>query len=124
MSKDHAEYLSEEQIAAEVAELAKEIASGKKDEDELERDAYFSDPKNADEIEAMLERMKLAETMYKARHEAGLTQKQLAEILQTTDDSIYSWEKGRSQPSIETLRKICVALNVTADYLIGIKTDE
>ena len=57
MSKDHAEYLSEEQIAAEVAELAKEIASGKKDEDELERDAYFSDPKNADEIEAMLERM-------------------------------------------------------------------
>lgn len=65
-----------------------------------------------------------AKRLKEIRVENELTQKQLAEILQTTDDSIYSWEKGRSQPSIETLRKICVALNVTADYLIGIKTDE
>ncbi len=57
------------------------------------------------------------------RVENELTQKQLAEILQTTDDSIYSWEKGRSQPSIEMLRKICVELNVSADYLIGVKMD-
>lgn len=57
------------------------------------------------------------------RLENELTQKQLAEILQTTDDSIYSWEKGRSQPSIETLRKICIELNVSADYLLGIKQE-
>lgn len=104
MSKDHAEYLSEEQIAAEVAELAKEIASGKKDEDELERDAYFSDPKNADEIEAMLERMKLAETMYKARHEAGLTQKQLAARMETNQTILLHWSGGGKiflfQPSL------------------------
>ena len=50
-------------------------------------------------------------------------QKQLEEILQTKDESIYSWEKGRSQTPIETLRKICIELNVSADYLIGVKTD-
>lgn len=65
-----------------------------------------------------------AKRLREIRVENELTQKQLAELLQTTDDSIYSWEKGRSQPSIETLRKICVTLNVSADYLIGVKTDE
>ncbi len=57
------------------------------------------------------------------RKERGLTQKQLAEVLETTDDSIFSWEKGRSQPSIETLQKICNYFNVSADYLIGLKND-
>ena len=90
MSKDHAEYLSEEQIAAEVAELAKEIASGKKDEDE---------------IEAMLERMKLAETMNKARHEAGLTQKQLAARMGTNQTYIAALERGRKNISFSTLTR-------------------
>ena len=54
------------------------------------------------------------------RKDKGLTQKELAEILQTTDDSIYSWEKGRSQPSIEAIQKICVYFSVTFDYLIGL----
>jgi transcriptional regulator with XRE-family HTH domain len=65
-----------------------------------------------------------AKRLKEIRVENELTQKQLAEILQTTDDSIYSWEKGRSQPSVEMLRKICIELNVSADYLIGVKTDE
>ena len=55
------------------------------------------------------------------RTEKGLTQKQLAEILGTTDDSIYSWERGRSQPSFETLRDIARYFSVSADYLIGIE---
>lgn len=55
-----------------------------------------------------------------ARQEKGWTQKQLAETINTTDDSIFSWEKGRSQPSIELLRKLCKVLEVSADYLIGL----
>ena len=54
------------------------------------------------------------------RKEKNLTQKQLAEILQTTDDSIFSWEKGRSQPSIETIRKLCLFFGVSSDYLLGL----
>ncbi|MDE7401645.1 MAG: helix-turn-helix transcriptional regulator [Clostridia bacterium] len=55
-----------------------------------------------------------------ARQEKGWTQKQLAEAINTTDDSIFSWEKGRSQPSIELLRKLCKVLDVSSDYLIGL----
>ena len=65
-----------------------------------------------------------AKRLKEIRVENELTQKELAKILQTTDDSIYSWEKGRSQPSLEMLRKICIELNADADYLIGVKEDE
>ena len=54
------------------------------------------------------------------RKQTGYTQKQLAEKIGTTDDSVYSWEKGRSQPSIELLCELCKVLDVSADYLIGI----
>ena len=60
------------------------------------------------------------ERLKELRKEKHLTQKQLAQVLQTTDDSIFSWEKGRSQPSIEMLQKICAYFSVSADYLLGI----
>ena len=55
------------------------------------------------------------------RLEKGLKQKQLAEAVGTTDDSIYSWEKGRSQPSVEQIRLLCRCLNISADYLSGLE---
>lgn len=50
-----------------------------------------------------------------------MTQKQLASLLNTTDDSVFSWEKGRSQPPLETVRNICKIFEVSADYLLGLK---
>lgn len=57
------------------------------------------------------------------RTEKGLTQKQLAQVLNTTDDSIFSWEKGRSQPSIEMIRKLCIIFDISADYLLGLEDE-
>ena len=57
------------------------------------------------------------------RIERGYTQAQLATAVQTTDDSIYSWEKGRSQPSIETLIKIADFFECSIDYLVGREDD-
>lgn len=57
------------------------------------------------------------------RTEKGYTQKQLAELIGTTDDSIFSWEKGRSQPPIEFIRLLCKALSVSTDYLLGLEDD-
>ena len=54
------------------------------------------------------------------RVERGLTQKKLAKAIDTTDDSIFSWEKGRSQPSLEMLRSLCICLDISADYLLGL----
>lgn len=58
------------------------------------------------------------------RKEKRYTQQELAQILHTTDDSIFSWEKGRSQPPIEIIRKICIEFNVSSDYLLGLENED
>ena len=63
---------------------------------------------------------KFTQRLTELRKENGLTQQQLAEKVGTTSDSIYSWEKGRSQPSIEMICALCLALGVSADYLLGL----
>lgn len=57
------------------------------------------------------------------RKEQGLTQKQLAEKLNISDDCVHFWEKGKSQPDINTIRKICLFFEVSADYLIGLEDE-
>lgn len=57
------------------------------------------------------------------RKEMKLTQKELAVAINTTDDSIFSWENGRSQPSIEMIRVLCKTLDVTSDYLLGLEDE-
>ncbi|MBP5242520.1 MAG: helix-turn-helix transcriptional regulator [Clostridia bacterium] len=64
-----------------------------------------------------------AERLKELRTERGLKQRDLAAALQTTDDSVYSWEKGRSQPSIEMILKICIYFEVSADYLLGLENE-
>ena len=59
MKKDHAEYMTDAELKAEVARIGEEIKAGKISEDEAERDAYFNDPANADEIAEMFARMEL-----------------------------------------------------------------
>ena len=47
---------------------------------------------------------KFAIKLKEIRTEKGFTQKQLAEAVKTTDDSIYSWEKAEVSPHL----KCCV----------------
>lgn len=53
-----------------------------------------------------------------ARESKKLTQEQLAEITGLTNNYISNIEHTRSKPSIETLIKICNALEVTPDYIL------
>ena len=71
MSKDHAEHRTDAQIRAEIEEIKRDIETGRISEDEAERNAYFTDPANAEEVKAMFARMELVEALYKARQEAA-----------------------------------------------------
>ena len=55
------------------------------------------------------------------RTEKKLTQKQLAEILNTNNSSICDWECGRTEPSIDYIVAICKFFDVTSDYLLGLE---
>jgi transcriptional regulator with XRE-family HTH domain len=63
------------------------------------------------------------ERLRELRKEKGLSQKALAEILQTTNSSVCDWEKGRSQPDLTMLAKIAGYFEVSADYLLGLENE-
>lgn len=50
---------------------------------------------------------------------SGLTQKQVAAKLEVVESCYANWEQGRTEPNIETLRRLCVLFDVTLDELIN-----
>ena len=57
------------------------------------------------------------------RIEKNLTQKQLADMLMLSKNSICEYEKGRSEPNIDTLVKLSDIFDCSIDYLVG-KSDD
>ena len=57
------------------------------------------------------------------RKEKGLTQQALAESIGLSVMQLRRYEAGTSQPTLDVLRKIAVALGVSADELV-FETDE
>lgn len=60
------------------------------------------------------------------RRELKLKQCQLADKINLSNNHISNIENGHSIPSLETISKICEALDVTPDYLLlgNIKTND
>ena len=55
------------------------------------------------------------------RIEKGLSMKQLAKALSTTDAAISNWENGINEPKISYLKSIALYFGVTSDYLLGLE---
>lgn len=55
------------------------------------------------------------------RKDRKLTQQQLAELIGVKNSVISFYEVGERTPSPDVLRKLALALHVTADYLLGIE---
>ena len=56
-----------------------------------------------------------------SRQEKGLSMKQLAKELDTTDAAISNWENEINEPKISYLKAIAQYFGVSADYLLGIE---
>ena len=57
------------------------------------------------------------------RSNSNLSQKELAKRIDLSSNIICEYEKGRSQPNIDTLIKLSKIFNCTVDYLIGNEND-
>lgn len=57
------------------------------------------------------------------RKEKGLTQKQLALLLNKSETGLASWEQGLSEPSVNDIRLLCMIFDVSADYLLGLEDE-
>ncbi len=50
----------------------------------------------------------------------GVSQKVVSSALGLTRNAFTNYENGIREPSLETLKKICVYFDVSADYLLGL----
>lgn len=53
----------------------------------------------------------------------GISQQQLADYMETTQQTIYAYEHGIAEPDIETLIKLAQYFDVSVDYLINHTTN-
>ena len=65
---------------------------------------------------------KFAERLRSLRTERDVTQKDLGELLGVKNFTIYTYEKGRSEPNIDGLIALADFFDVSIDYLVG-RTD-
>ena len=62
-----------------------------------------------------------AERLRELRTEKGLSMKQLALALKTTDAAISNWENDINEPKITYLKVIAIYFGVSTDYLLGLE---
>lgn len=64
-------------------------------------------------------RIKLDETLRHLRAERGMSQKELADRLSVTPQSVSRWETGQAYPDMETLPRLADIFQVSVDRLLG-----
>jgi len=79
----------------------------------------MKDPEFRKEYDELEPEYKLAATLIRLRLAKGLTQAQLAALLNTKQESIARLESGNSLPSLSTVRKVAAALD--ADLEINLR---
>lgn len=63
--------------------------------------------------------MSFAENLREIRKEKGLSQEELAEILDVSRQAVSKWEQGQGYPEAEKLLLLARKLNVSLDYLMA-----
>lgn len=58
------------------------------------------------------------------RKDAGLTQKEVCDIVEVTPQSYSGYEKGKYEPSLETICRLAMLYNVTTDHILCNWIDE
>ena len=66
--------------------------------------------------------MDFAKRLYELRETANLKQTELAEMVALRASAISKYEKGLTQPNMNTLIKFAELFHVSTDYLLGISS--
>lgn len=64
-----------------------------------------------------------ANRLKKKRLSANITQKQLANFLNVSQNAVFNWENGKRQPSFEIIEQIACFLDVSPSELMGWNDD-
>lgn len=64
--------------------------------------------------------MSIGERIKEARKKTGKTQVELAELINVRQKDVSRWENDVMVPTATTIISLCKALNVSADYILGL----
>lgn len=53
-------------------------------------------------------------------HENGLTQQAFANKINVKQAQVSEWLKGKAKPGYDNLRQMAIALEISAEYLLGL----
>ncbi len=67
--------------------------------------------------------MEFRSQLKEIRKARGMTQKDVYLRLQVSPNCYASWEQGRTEPDIASIKKLCEIFGVSADYLLGIEDE-
>lgn len=79
----------------------------------------LSDNKNKMINKCALDKNKIGSNIKNIRENNSLTQRQLAEILNTTHSAIWAYENGKAMILTAFAYQICKEFNISMDYLCG-----
>ena len=68
--------------------------------------------------------MSMGESIKNARRAKGLTQRELAKILNVSFNSISDWENGKHRPDVDTLQALCRVLNISPSEVLSAEYPE
>lgn len=64
--------------------------------------------------------MSLCENILRLRQEAGLTQELLAERLAVTRQALSRWERGETEPDVDTIKRLAEILGTSVTVLLDL----
>ncbi len=64
--------------------------------------------------------MEFSERLKTIRKDCNMTQREVYEKLNMSPNGYASYEQGRTEPNIETIKQLCKIFGVSADTLLGI----
>ena len=67
-----------------------------------------------------VEKMKFQQRLSQELKNSKYSQREIAEKLHISESNITNWKKGENVPSLEIFYQLCVLLDVSSDYLLGI----
>ncbi len=67
--------------------------------------------------------MHFSERIAEAIKDSSYSQKEIAKELNISESNITNWKKGQNLPSVDVLYRLCILLNESADYLIGLEDE-
>ena len=84
------------------------------------RKAYREDPANAQRLILVRQRMAIAKLLYDIRKKAGLSQKQIAEKMNTNQATVAKLERGKRNMTIDTIERYAIACGARLEIKLTI----